>query len=279
MIDQTSETEPVRHVGNIAITALSDGHLDIPGDYFSNLSAEEQTLVMPTTRFGANTWRIETRERRMLVDTGSGHWLQSRFADTGCLSWASEEKSAERATITDILVTHMHADHIGGLVANGTSLFPNAEIHLQQAEWAFWTNPDLLTAAAEDQKPLIGLIQSLADAIRGQVTLHSGDTDVGNGVALLSAAGHTPGHQIIHLSGGGDQLLLLADTVVSDKLQFANPAIRYALDSDPAAAAHTRSALFDRIATDRIPFAATHLATKGFGHLEPRENGYVFTAA
>ena len=80
----------------------------------------------------------------------------------------------------------------------------------------------------------------------------------------------------MHLSSGNKEAILLADVVASDVLQFANPDVRYALDSDPDLAVKTRRALFDRLSADRIPFAATHLSTDRFGYLETRDNGFAF---
>jgi len=266
----------VKPVGDLTVTALMDGYLDIPAAYFPNLSPEEEAKVSPAARFGANTWLIETDTRKVLVDAGSGNWLRERFPETGALEWGTEDRRAERAAITDIIVTHMHADHIGGLVSGGASLFPEAEIHLQADEWAFWTDEALLTAAPEDRRPLIALIQSLAAPLKDQVRLHHGETDLGSGIRLVRAPGHTPGHQIVHLSSGREETFLLADAVVSDALQFANPDVRYALDSDPDQAAATRKQLFARLAADGVPFAATHLASEKFGVLERRSEGFRF---
>ncbi|WP_269585275.1 MBL fold metallo-hydrolase [Roseibium sp. Sym1] len=265
-----------RTVGDLTVTALPDGFLDIPAAYFANLACGEAAKVTPTARFGANTWLIEAGNRRVLVDAGSGHWLRDRFPASGALEWSRDDRAEDRAAITDIIVTHMHADHIGGLVADGVCLFPEAEIHLQAAEWAFWTDEALPASVPEDRRPLIALIQSLAAPLKDRVRLHQGETDLGNGIRLEPAPGHTPGHQIVHLSSGREETLLAADAVVSDALQFANPDIHYALDSDPRQAATTRKALFERLAVEKVPFAATHLATEKFGVLERQERGFAF---
>jgi len=261
-------------VGDLKVTALSDGYLDIPAAYFSNLSTEEVKRVTPATRFGANTWLIEAGSRRILVDAGSGTWLRERFPSSGALDWQDEKRAAERAAITDIIVTHMHADHIGGLSQAGASLFPNAEIHVQAAEWSYWTDAGLPGAVPEERRPLVRLIQALAEPVAGQIRLHEGEADLGGGITLLPAPGHTPGHQAVHLASGGKEALLAADAIVSGALQFANPDVRYALDSDPALAVQTRKTLFDRITADRVPFAATHLEETGFGLLERQGPGY-----
>lgn len=271
MTSRIQSPVPSGTVGNLTLYAVSDGHLDIPAAYFAELSPEEEVRVSPTTRFGANTWLIETPTRRILVDAGSGDWLKERFPESGQIDW-----TGDRETVTDIVVTHMHADHIGGLVRGNESLFAGAVIHLQEAEWRHWTDEALISAAPEDQRPMVALIQKLAAAFQAQVRLHRGETDLGDGITLVPAPGHTPGHQVVHVSSGQDEVMLLADAVVSDVLQFARPGIHYALDSDPAGAARTRQDLFDRLAADRIPCTATHLTTQGFGRLERHGSGFDF---
>lgn len=264
-------------VGDITVKTLSDGHLDIPAGYFSNASESELQLVRPSARFGANCWLIETGTRKILVDAGSGDWLKARFPDTGHVTDAGTALVSASREITDIILTHMHADHIGGLISNGQSLFPNAKLHLQESEWAFWTNDDLASTVPEDQKPIVELIQSLARPMSPQVELHTGDSDLGEGIHLSFAPGHTPGHQIVQVANGGTQAFLLGDALVSGALQFANPDVRYALDSSPETAAQTRKTLFDKLAADQIPFAATHLDTTRFGVLQARaDGGYSF---
>jgi len=219
---------------------------------------------------------VETKTRKILIDAGSGTCLKDRFPESGALNWQDSRLAERRDGITDIVVTHMHADHVGGLSAQGQSLFPKARIHVQETEWIFWTDETLLAAAPDDRKAMITQIQSLATPLAGQTILHSGEADLGDGVRLLPAPGHTPGHQIVHLSGNGEEILLLADAVVSDALQFSNPGVTYALDSDPAQAAETRKRLFDRIAADAIPFAATHINATGLCRLERQQSAYGF---
>lgn len=260
-------------IGDITITPLCDGHLDIPAAYFSNISDAERDTISPTTRFGANSWLIECGHRTILVDAGAGETLKSRFPETGQITAKGPPLGQGATSITDIIVTHMHADHIGGLIKDGNSLFPEATIHLQEREWAFWTDETLPGSATEDRRPQIHLVQDLARPIAGQVKLHSANARICEGVEVVLAPGHTHGHQIVHISSGRDQAMLLGDAVVSGQIQFTNPEAHYALDSDPETAVTTRKKLFEELAADQIPFTATHLDTPCFGRLHPRQAG------
>ncbi|MBN9673976.1 MBL fold metallo-hydrolase [Roseibium aggregatum] len=273
---ETATHSPVYRLGGLTLTCLSDGHLLIPGTYFPNADASEKEKVTPHTRFGANTWLVETGTRKILIDAGSGTSLKDRFPASGALDWRDSRLAARRDGITDVVVTHMHADHIGGLASQNRSLFPKARIHVQEKEWAFWTDEALLAAAPDDRKPMIALIQSLARPLTDQIVRHSGEADLGGGVRLLPAPGHTPGHQIAHLSDGDGEILLLGDVVVSDTLQFSNPDVTYALDRDPEQAVETRKRLFEWLTADEIPFAATHINATGLCRLEKRAAGYGF---
>ncbi|WP_299042777.1 MBL fold metallo-hydrolase [uncultured Tateyamaria sp.] len=249
------------------MTALSDGHFDLPPAAFS----PQPEATSPQMQYvGANAWLIETGTRRMLVDTGSGSTLRGKYPDTGHLPMALARAGVMPDQITDILITHMHADHIGGLMHGGAARYPNAMLHVCEVEWRYWAAPERAQRVAPAQRPLANLIAGLMDQMAYRIAVHNPNGDIGQGIWLEAAPGHTPGHQIVHVSSGTDSLLLLGDVLISGPLQFAQPDIHYVLDSDPAQAAATRSALFDRIATDDLAFAATHLLHGGPHRLTAR---------
>ncbi len=265
-------------VGDIAVTTLSDGHFDVPVGFFANVGPEMLEGLGETIRIGANVWVVRSNGRIVLIDAGSGAALAQMFPETGKLANRLAAEGIAPDQVADVVLTHMHADHIGGLVTDGAPTFPNAQVHLAEAEWVFWTDTGLLTRAPDDQKPLIQLIQALAQPLADRVVLHTGEADLGDGLTLLPAPGHTPGHLAVRLASGDTQFLVLADALIAGALQFAHPAVAYALDGDPTQAAATRRALFDQLAADRIVFAATHLAFPGAGMVERRGAGYAFVA-
>lgn len=258
-------------LGALSVYALSDGVIDVPSAYFSAPPPTD------TTRLGANVWLVRGGGKLRLIDAGSGTALHARFPETGRLSARLRALGIGAEEITDVIVTHMHADHIGGLTedlgAGRTPVFANAEIHLSAVEWGFWTDPALLAGADEATRPMIEMIQSLSTPLGDRIRLHEGPADLGGGLNLEPAPGHTPGHLAIRIADGPDQCLILADAAIAEP-QLAAPDVRYALEVDPAQAAATRRRLLDAAATDGVPVAATHLAFPGVGRVERVGEGY-----
>ena len=249
---------PGEMVGDIRVIPLSDGYYDVPLAAFT-LPPEAPPHPDPMVRLGAHAWLIETGARRILVDAGAGTMLRVRHPYSGQLPGALAHVGVSPTDITDIIITHMHADHIGGLMDGGIARFPNAMLHLSAAEWQYWTAPERAASIRPALRPMAWQIAAMADAFAYRIAMHDGTTDIGPGVWTEPAPGHSPGHQIVHVTSGSDSLLLLGDTLVCGALQFEHPQIPYALDANPELAAATRTALFDRIASDDIRFAATHL--------------------
>ncbi len=262
-------------IGNINVTTLSDGYLDIPQGFFPEAPVRNLPAKNAPIRFGANSWLVEIEGRRILIDAGSGTFLRQRYPETGQLHLKLTSRDIAPDTISDIIVTHMHADHIGGLVQDGQSAFPNANIHINAIEWTYWTDPALLENAPEDRKPLVTLIQTISRPITSQVRLWQDELLLADGLTLFATPGHTPGHSSVEISQGSEKLMILGDVLVSEALQIRDPSIIYALDTDPNIAVRTRKSLFDRLAKDNIPFMATHTTFQGPARLAAAGQGYI----
>lgn len=270
-------TDPTIKVGQTLLTTLSDGHLDLPPQAFSNIDPKVLDKTPAPIRIGANVWQLKTATRNILIDSGSGSHLQAKYPATGQLGSELETQNIDRSAVTDIIITHMHADHIGGLMTGEKPNFPNATLHMAREEWTYWTDKDRPSHVPDAIKPLAGLIQSLASKLKYNLEQHEGETDLGEGIWLLPAPGHTPGHVAVRVDGGDKQVLMLGDAIISDALQFAHPDTTYVLDSYPDQAAKTRRALFEMMAADKIPFSATHLNTGAFGHVEADGKGFRYS--
>lgn len=264
-------------LGDKAITTLSDGTITIPTGFFMNGEGGAASTESEVTTIGANLWLITKGARRILIDTGSGQALSAMFPDVGKLDALMAAEGLNKADITDIILTHMHADHIGGLLGPDAGGFKNAKIHVSEIEWNFWSNPELSNLVPEENVPIVKLVQSIAAPIADRVTTHAANADLGDGLTLVPLHGHTPGHCGVRISSpdAGD-FFIVADAIISESLQFADPEVRYALDADPEAAAQTRVALLEELAETGTVFAATHLSFPGTGRVTRQEKGFAF---
>ncbi|KEQ02484.1 MBL fold metallo-hydrolase [Pseudorhizobium pelagicum] len=265
-------------LGENRIVALSDGSFAFPADFWIGATdAEKAGLGNPVT-IGANVYVFRNKGRVFLLDAGAGNapFIASQFDTVGRVPRELKAAGIAPDSITDIVITHMHPDHFGGVVFDGAPIFPNAKIHINETEWAFWTRKVFATDAPDQLRPMVASVQQTADLVADAVETHGGEADLGGGVIMQPAYGHTPGHNVMLIDLGTEQLLVLGDTVVSDHIHFAHPHVGWALDLDPVKAESTRRRLLDLAATDRLLVAGNHVTKPGLGRVERHGSTFKF---
>ncbi len=175
--------------------------------------------------------------------------------------------------VTLVVITHMHGDHIGGLMNGETPGFPNARYVGGQIEYDFWTDAARTGTKAEgNAKAVNAKVKPLADKF---TFIKAGDAVV-PGITSEAAYGHTPGHMIFHVESAGKHLVLTADTANHYVASLQRPDWEVAFDTDKAMGAATRKKVFDMIAADKVPFIGYHMPFPSVGFAEKQENGYRF---
>jgi glyoxylase-like metal-dependent hydrolase (beta-lactamase superfamily II) len=269
-------------VGAFEVTVLSDGNLPFEPHLFAGDPARAQKLLerafvpreAPTT--SVNAWLVNTGDKLILVDTGAS----THFGPTlGRLPHNLAAAGVGPDAVDDIVITHMHPDHVPGLVsAERKMLFKNAVVHVNSDEHAFWTSPEVYAKAPDAAKGFFDLarmaIKPYADA--GKVQTYKDGAQVLPGLTAMAAPGHTIGHSMVGVSSAGSDLLIWGDIVHNAALQFPEPDRSIAYDADPATAIASRKKVFDMVATDRLLFAGAHLPFPGLGNAIKTSTGYAY---
>jgi glyoxylase-like metal-dependent hydrolase (beta-lactamase superfamily II) len=270
-----------KRIGDMTITALRDGHFDLPLAYFSGLNAVESERLLRSAsrpvppRIDVNAFLIEADGKRILVDTGCGSKLGpsvNKLRENIAAIGVSE------ASIDTVMCTHIHPDHTNGLIdESGAAVFGNAEIVVHEAELEFWLSKSQMERAPAALQPQFTWAMEAFAPYHDRIkTFRQGH--IAGGIDAVPLYGHTPGHSGFLIHSGNEQLLIWADCVHSIAIQAAHPEVSFAADVDPAAARATRQRLFDKVSTDRLLVTGMHLEFPGFGYLLRSGENFVYEA-
>jgi glyoxylase-like metal-dependent hydrolase (beta-lactamase superfamily II) len=248
-------------VGDIKVVVLSDAYRDLDAKLFlaadpGQEAAVRQAYPSGKTRSSLNVFLIKTGERLVLVDTGGGSLLGP---GAGKLPAVLALTGFTPADITDVILTHAHRDHLGGLGPDGKAAFPNATIHMSKVEHGFWTNPANEATVAERARGTFAAARDMLALYPGKVALFEPGGELFPGVGTLAAYGHTPGHIAVLVSSKGENLLLWGDLLHGLDLQLARPDIAIAFDWNPAMAVEARKALLARAAAEGWLVSGVHV--------------------
>ena len=267
-----------RKIGDIIVTAISDGYLDGTLEVMRNVDVEKAHEILrnsfrPARRTSVNTFLIHSKGRTAIVDTGSGNYLQptAGFVQRNLAAAGIDAKS-----IDTVLLTHMHPDHSAGLtdMSNGERLFPNAELIMHENELAHWFDDGAMAKTDPRSAKLYFQVGREQVAPYKDRTRLFRQGEVFPGVTAVPSLGHTPGHTAYLVASGNDQLMIWGDTVHVPEVQTVFPEAGMAFDTDLAAAAAARKRMFDRVSADGILIAGMHLHFPSFSRLARRGDAY-----
>jgi glyoxylase-like metal-dependent hydrolase (beta-lactamase superfamily II) len=270
-------------VGDYEVTALFDGYNDLGPTLLKGLSQKEiHALLARKNLTGAgvqtafNAFLINTGKNLVLVDTGAGQCIG---ATAGGLPEAIRAAGYSPEQIDTILLTHMHLDHVCGLVdAKGAAVFANADVYAAQAEADFWLSKTNLEKAPEEAKGYFKIAQnSTAPYVAaGRLkTFGLGQAPIA-GVTTVNLAGHTPGSTGYQFTSNGQSILFMGDIIHSFAVQFAHPEVSIGFDNDSSKAIAAREKLFTQVAHDNIWVAAAHLPFPAIGHIRVEGKGFAW---
>jgi glyoxylase-like metal-dependent hydrolase (beta-lactamase superfamily II) len=288
-------TLAVSKVGATAVYPLLDGAHSFPFSLFKGADEATMLQVAGTQPIPGsfNVFLIERGKERYLIDTGIGTQFPGR---TGRLPDALAEAKCPVQDISIIFITHLHLDHIGGLVADGKPVFPGALVYMSEAEHAYWMSEAAMSKAPDScrkVREILGVLEaSLTPDKDKRIVLFKPDTELTKGsvadssgalssrratnIKSVDLSGHTPGHSGFLLApkgSNGPQVFFVGDLLHGEALQMPRPDITIDFDVDQDKAKKIRLDTLDRIAK-QMPIAGAHLPFPGMGMVQPEGKGY-----
>ncbi|KRR02855.1 MBL fold metallo-hydrolase [Bradyrhizobium jicamae] len=262
-------------IGEIDVLVISDGVLSLPTKMLAHDTdpavraawLEDMFLPPEMIDWPLNVVVVRSGEQTILVDAGLG--VNPNLPKAGRTVQRLEAAGIDLGSVTDVVLTHMHMDHIGGLLIDGVKerLRPDLRIHVAAAEAEFWALPDFSQTSMPEGFPdaLRATANQFLNEYRSQLRLFEEKHEVAPGVVVTRTGGHTPGHSVVRLASGGDRLTFAGDAVFT--VGFENPDWHNGFEHDPEEAARVRGRLLRELAASGELLVATHLPFPSVGRV------------
>jgi glyoxylase-like metal-dependent hydrolase (beta-lactamase superfamily II) len=267
-------------IGDFEVTALSDGTADLTvGKLLTHTTpakvaaALKRAYLKDPVQTSVNAFLVNTGTKLVLIDTGAaglfGPTLGNLAANLKAAGYQPEQ-------IDEIYITHMHPDHLGGLMAGDKMAFPNAVVRADRRDADYWLSQANLDKAPEGMKGFFqGAMASFNPYVAaGKFKPFDGNTELVTGVRALASHGHTPGHTTYVVESKGEKLVLIGDLIHVAAVQFPDPTVTIQFDSDSKAALAQRRKAFADAAKGGYWVGAAHISFPGIGHLQAAGKGY-----
>ncbi len=272
-------------VGDIEITAINDGYFQIPLDglvknaELQNVQqAAQEAFLSPSAFPIAFTSLVVNRGGRLtLIDVGNG---DSGGSTSG--TWMANFRAAghDPANVATIIISHFHGDHYNGLrLKDGAAVFPNAEVMVPAAEWAFWMDDARMNQAPDPMKRAFQGARRVFEPIAANAKRYEADKEIVPGIMSIAAPGHTPGHMAYVVSSGQGKLIVMSDTANHPALFVRNPDWAAGFDMDGEVARQTRRRLLDMAASERAQVAFYHAPFPANGFIAKEGDKFRFVPA
>lgn len=275
-------------IGDIDVLVISDGVLPLPTETMATnvdpaVRAEwfKDMFVGPDMfDWALNVLVLRSGDKTILVDAGLGGQFPG-FPRAGQFPKRLQAAGIDLASVTDIIITHMHMDHVGGLLVEDVKqrLRPDVRIHVTATEIAFWQTPDFEQTAMPNPVPevLRKTATQFIDAYADKIMAFDEECEVAPGVIAKLTGGHTPGHCIVHVASGSERLTFAGDALFP--VGFDHPDWHNGFEHDPEESVRVRVRLLQQAAASGEYLVATHLPFPSVGRVAADGNAFRWVAA
>jgi len=270
-------------VGDFEVTALYDGYLGIDPALLDGIKPDalQKLLARSFLEKGqpavtsVNAYLVNMGDHLVMVDAGTAKCFN---APLGRLPQNLRAAGYAPEDVDTILITHLHGDHICGLVAeDGKPAFPNAAVWMPEADAAYWLDEKTAAALPENKQTPFRLARQSVAPIKAAGLFHLLKPGaVLPGVTALDISGHTPGQTAYLFQSKGEAFLAVGDIVHLHMVQFARPETSLRFDVDRKAAMAARRALMEKVSATRWAIGGAHLPFPGIGHVRKEGKGFAF---
>ncbi len=259
-------------VGEAVVTVLLDGYLDIAPEWWVNTTPEALSTALEESfrtvdqplRISVNAYVIQVEGHTIAVDAGA----DTLFGPTaGRHARALQAAGIDPASVDTVLMSHLHPDHLGGLIAGGRAVFANAAVNVAGPELAYWRDAGQRTAAPDFARPWFDAVAETMRLYGDRVTTFRGEAALAPGITAVPLPGHTPGHTGFVLESGSERLFLWGDVTDFLALQLADPAATLVFDIDKAEGERSRRRAIEIAASERLMIGGAHVPFPSFGHI------------
>lgn len=273
-------------LGKLDLFVISDGHIlfenvqpgfapEIEKDVVSK-ALENEFLSTKQVDLAINILVIKNGQKTILIDSGCGY----HFGKSS--GWLPENLTAagiKPEDVTDVILSHAHPDHLGGLVKeDGKPVFPKADIHISGIEKDFWlsSHPDFSKSKVKPELAefVTKIAQETLQSLKSKLHFFKDGDTILDCSRIKLAPGHTPGHTVVNVFSDEEELFHVADLVHSAPLVIAHPDWGFEGDSDFELAIVTRKKVLQELAEGRKMIFSSHLPWPGLGHVRKHEDGF-----